>query len=113
MSYLDPPDDLEPPDWYMLLEDALNEPKIPESVATAVRKVLDDWCKASDYPDDYEPPQTSWDDNGCRTCGKPAHGCIYCSEECAPPCVHGNRPDHCDACDHLGDIAYDAMRENR
>lgn len=113
MGYLDPPDDHEPPDWYMMIEEALEEPKIPESVSSAIRKVLDEWAKSCDYPDDYEPPpETDWEDDSCRACGKPANGCVYCSDECAPNCVHGNRPGNCDACDHLGDLAYDAAREN-
>lgn len=31
----------------------------------------------------------------------------------ANPCVHGNVPGDCDACDHLGDLAFDAAREGR
>lgn len=49
-------------------------------------------------------------ENTCRACGKPTD-CLYCSEECAPDCVHGNRPGDCDACDHLSDLAHDAARE--
>lgn len=48
-------------------------------------------------------------ENTCRTCGKPTN-CIYCSDECTPDCIHGNRPHNCDACDHLSDLAYDASR---
>lgn len=111
MGYLDPPDDMEPPEWFMMIEDALNEPRIPETVAEAIRKVLDDWCNTSPY-DDYEPPPDELPDNGCRTCGKPTD-CIYCSDACAPNCVHGNRPGDCGACDHAADLAYDAARESR
>ena len=28
-------------------------------------------------------------------------------------CHHGKRCGNCDACDHLGDLAYDAARERR
>lgn len=61
---------------------------------------------------DYEPPPDDGElpENVCRACGKPTE-CIYCSDECTPDCVHGNRPGECDACDHLSDIAYDAARE--
>ena len=66
-----------------------------------------------DYPDDYDPPcMGEMPDNTCMKCGKPTD-CIYCSDECAPDCIHGNRPGDCDACDHLGDIAYDTARERR
>jgi len=34
---------MEPPDWYTMIEEALNEPDIPDSVAVAMRKILDDW----------------------------------------------------------------------
>jgi len=63
--------------------------------------------------DDWDPgPEPELPDNTCRTCGKPTD-CVYCSDACCPPCVHGNKPGNCDACDYLGDLAYDAMRENR
>jgi hypothetical protein len=108
--YNDPPESPEPPDWYAMIEEALEESNIPESVAEAIRKILDDWCHQPDYPEDYTPPEPQ--ENTCRACGKPT-GCIYCSQECCPPCVHGNKPGDCDACDHLGDLAYDAWRETR
>ena len=111
MGHLDPPDDLEPPDWYAMIEEALDEPDIPDPVAVAIRKILDDWSKPADYPDYYAPLE-ELPDNGCRTCGKPT-GCVYCSDTCTPDCGHGNRPGDCDACDHLGDQAYDADRESR
>lgn len=65
-----------------------------------------------DYP---EPPaEVDFEAGGCRECGAPTE-CVYCSEECAAanPCVHGNVPGDCDACDHLGDLAFDAAREGR
>ncbi len=107
----DPPDEPEPPEWYMMIEEGLDQPDIPDPVAVAIRKVLDDWCKPEDYPD-YSGPDEELPDNTCLTCGKPTD-CMYCSDDCAPDCVHGNRPGECDACDHLGDLAYDAARESR
>ena len=110
MGYLDPPDDLEPPDWYAMIEEALEDPHIPEGVSTAIRKTLDDWCQhPPDYPEDYAPHEPQ--ENTCRACGKPTN-CVYCSAECCPPCAHGNTGD-CDACNHLSDLAFDAARERR
>lgn len=110
MSYPDPPDDMDPPDWYAMIEEALEDPDIPDPVAVAIRKILDDWCVPADYPDYSEPLETHWEDVGCRACGKPSHGCVYCSDACTPNCVHGNRPVDCSACDYLSDIAYDAAK---
>ena len=38
-----PPDHPEPPEWYMTLEDILNEMNPPQSVAQLIRKAIDDW----------------------------------------------------------------------
>ncbi len=50
--------------------------------------------------------------HGCRECGEPTE-CVYC-EKCADKvrCPHGNRYGDCGACDHAGDLAYDASRES-
>jgi hypothetical protein len=109
----DPPEAAEPPDWYCVLEDAANEPGVPQSVSIAVLYALECW--ANSINEHWEPVpfiETPLEANTCRTCGKPTE-CIYCSEECSPPCVHGHKPGHCDTCDHLADLAYDAARENR
>ena len=63
-----------------------------------------------DYPDPpAHLPDPKPEENTCRACGKPTD-CIFCSDKCTPDCPHGNRPGDCDACDHLGDLAYDAAR---
>lgn len=96
--HLDPPETPEPPDWYCQIEEALEDPHIPESVATAIRKILEDWCAHDDYPEDYEPPLEELpDDDVCM----PEH------------CPHQKPWGQCDACDYLGDLAYDAARERR
>lgn len=107
----DPPDYPEPPGWYAMIEEALEESDIPDPVAVSIRKILDDWCKPDDYPD-YGVVLEELYDNSCHTCGKPTD-CYYCSDECTPNCVHGNRPGDCDACDRASDLAYDAARERR
>lgn len=52
------------------------------------------------------------DKSPCRTCGKPTKY-QYCSDGCTPDCPHGSKPDECDECAHLSDLAYDAARESR
>lgn len=50
----------------------------------------------------------------CQRCGEnlseswPYALCEACANK---PCIHGNRPDACDACDLDGDRAYDEARE--
>ena len=111
--HLDPPDTPEPPEWYCMIESALDESDCPEDICVSVRKILDDWCQSYNEERDPDPPSDDYEfQNVCTTCGKPTE-CMFCSEECAPDCRHGNRPGNCDACDHEGDIAYDAARESR
>jgi len=51
----DPPDDQEPPEWYMTLEDVLEQQDPPESVATTIRKAMDDWVEEYNQWQDFEP----------------------------------------------------------
>jgi len=51
----DPPDDQEPPEWYMTLEDVLEQQDPPESVATTIRKAMDDWVEEYNQWKDFEP----------------------------------------------------------
>jgi len=47
----------------------------------------------------------------CRACGKHSPTTIYCSDECAADCPHGERRADCNACDVESDLAFDAGRE--
>lgn len=85
----------------MMLEEALEESDMPEGLSLAIRKLLDDWCKQPDYPEDYEPPMIELPDD------------ILEGFEGPEKCPHGNEWHQCDACDHLSDLAYDAARERR
>jgi len=53
--YNDPPDEPEPPEWYMTLEDVL-EMDPPESVAIVIRKCIEDWTEEYNRSQNYEPP---------------------------------------------------------
>jgi hypothetical protein len=97
-THLDPPDYQEPPEWYMLLEDALQDPHIPVSIVAAVSKAMEDWCSQQGEYDPGPEPVMEIPDN-------------YFSG--AEKCPHDKNWGHCDACDHLSDIAFDAARENR
>lgn len=62
-----------------------------------------------DYPSEPDPP-----DWKCDECGE-QYPCS-CMEEDGPEtdeCPHGNPWEDCGACDHEGDIAFDAAREQR
>jgi len=99
--HLDPPDYPEPPEWYCLIEQILDEHAIPTCASVAVRKALEEWAESHNQEQDQPEPNYSepdWDN----------HYAI------APKsCPHGRPPHDCDACDHLGDLAYDAARESR
>lgn len=112
--HLDPPDEPEPPEWWMMLEDALGDEDMPQPIRHAVHSAMQEWIRDSQpgpEPDNTPEPDDCVE-NTCRTCGKPTD-CIYCSDECAPNCPHGNRPGDCGHCDHLADLHHDAMRESR
>jgi hypothetical protein len=51
-----PPDEPEPPEWYMTLEDVLDGMEPPEAVATAIRKAMEDWIDEINKQYDIEPP---------------------------------------------------------
>jgi hypothetical protein len=113
MNRDDPPDEPDPPEWYANLEDAIEDEDMPEAIAKIIRKAIDDWADEYNAAHEPEPPDEPLPDHtGCRQCGNPSAGCIYCSTDCAAmnPCPHGNTPGDCDACDHLADLAYDASR---
>lgn len=38
-----PPDELEPPDWYQELELTMEDESMPQSVKDGIKKLLDDW----------------------------------------------------------------------
>jgi len=49
----DPPDDQEPPEWYMTLEDVLEQMEPPESVAEAIRAAMEKWVEEYNTQHDY------------------------------------------------------------
>lgn len=68
-----------------------------------------------DVPDLPEPDIDFDPSEHCHECGKPNNnGCMLC-DECGKnaKCRHGNPVGECDACDHEGDLAYNAARESR
>lgn len=100
-SHLDPPDHPEPPEWYMTLEDALEDEHMPKTVKTAVQKVMEDWCNEQN---EYDPgPEPDFSDADYQN-----HYAVQTRK-----CPHGRDHGHCDACDYAGDLAYDAARESR
>ena len=97
--HLDPPDYPEPPEWYMTIEDAADDPVVPAEVKTAIFAALENWCNSQneydqgpepviELPDDYHPDEREH-------------------------CTHGNKWGDCGTCDHLGDLEFDAAREKR
>jgi hypothetical protein len=55
----DPPDEQEPPEWYMTLEDVLEQQNPPQTVADAIRKALEEWVQEYNAQHDIEPPPTN------------------------------------------------------
>lgn len=51
----DPPEYDELPDWFAMLEEACEEPSMPEAVEKAVRDALDKWCAEENARYDIEP----------------------------------------------------------
>jgi len=111
----DPPDYPEPPPCP---EEGCGGVADPETAEQKDGKIVckceecgHEWEIDDDPYDGYEPPEEDYDPgpNTCRNCGEPTD-CVYCSDECAPDCAHGNRPGDCDHCDYLSDIAYDSNR---
>lgn len=39
----DPPDEPEPPEWYMMLDDVLHNTDLPQGIAEAIKKAMNDW----------------------------------------------------------------------
>jgi hypothetical protein len=94
-----PPDDQEPPEWYMTLEDILEQQEPPELVATAIRKAMDDW--AQDYNDQHDiapEPEMTHDEPDIIE---------------SDICPHDNQWGDCGACDYASDVAFDTAREQR
>ena len=60
----DPPDDQEPPEWCMSLEDILDQQDPPESVAIAIRKAIEDWVEEYNKSHDQQPPDDPKDLEG-------------------------------------------------
>lgn len=89
--------------------DPPDEPEIPECCDLEMIVDDDGNCKCSvcdatieahpdiDPPDEVEEPWTPKDE----------------LPQESTECPHGNKWGDCDACDHLGDLAFDAMRESR
>jgi len=99
--HLDPPDDHEPPEWMMTLEDVLEQMNPPQSVADAIRKAMDEWigeCNSEQDPEEPDFSEPDWQ----------IHYAVPLRK-----CQHGNDPSNCDACDYAGDIAYDEARESK
>lgn len=118
--HLDPPEEPDPPQWFMDIEDMIlesqeiaekAETRAAESIRSLAQpcqmlleKVLEmEFSNLPDYDegtvemmlkgfplDDEEPPE-SGEEN----------------------CPHGSPWGECGHCDHLGDIAFDAAREQR
>jgi hypothetical protein len=98
----DPHDYPEPPEWWMNLDDAMEDETMPESVKKAIKEAMDEW--ASTGQEEYDPgPEPDFSDDDFQN-----HYAIK-----ATTCPHGRAPHNCDDCDYLGDIAYDAAREAR
>jgi hypothetical protein len=97
--YNDPPECPDPPEWYCLLEIALED--APESIATAIRSILDKWTDEYNAARDYEE--------------YPSETVIDLPDDFTGPelCPHGEEWTNCDPCDHASDIAYDSAREQR
>ena len=98
--HLDPPDYPEPPEWYMEIEELALDVRVPESVSQALHKALEAWCDEhnADQSPDPDCSEPEWENHYAVPTGK---------------CSHGNPHTACDACDHLGDIAYDTARESQ
>jgi hypothetical protein len=120
--YNDPPDDQEPPEWYMALDDVLDSQRgdMPEEVEAAVRAAMHKW--EEEYNAACSRPEPEQKDEEmpdpalfCQHCGNPNNNgcglCNACGENAK--CAHGNPVGSCDHCDHLADLAYDAARESR
>ena len=63
MNRDEPPEYQEAPEWWLLLEEALNEPLMPPTVEVAVRQAMEDWnaqqfASPDPFPDfgDTSPP---------------------------------------------------------
>ena len=50
----DPPDDQEPPEWYMTLEDVLEGMEPPTFVADAIRNAMEKWVEEYNRQHDIE-----------------------------------------------------------
>jgi len=96
----DPPDDQEPPEWYMTLEDLLEQQEPPQAVADAIRKAMEEWVNEYNAQHDIEPPPTNEEP-------------IDFEEPETDECPHGKEWNDCGACDHASDLAFDAARERR
>jgi hypothetical protein len=64
--YNDPPDEPEAPDWYMTLEDILNDMDPPQSVARLIRKAMDDWVDEHNREQDFEALRDQLFDSNTR-----------------------------------------------
>jgi hypothetical protein len=96
----DPPDDQEPPEWYMTLEDVLEQQDPPQTVADAIRKAMEEWVQEYNAQHDIEPLPDNEEP-------------IDFEELESDECPHGKKWGDCGACDHEGDLAFDAARERR
>jgi hypothetical protein len=97
-SYLDPPEEPEPP-MCEACDDGFGEyvDETEEGVLFRCDSCGHEWR----VPAEPEPDMPDLDD--------------YCADppEMNPLCPHGKEWGECGACDHEGDIAYDAARERR
>lgn len=96
----DPPDEQEPPEWYMTLEDVLEQQDPPQTVADAIREVMEKWVQEHNAQHDIDLLLENQES-------------IDFEESGADECPHGKRWGDCDACDYASDIAFDAARERR
>jgi hypothetical protein len=85
--YNDPPDDQEPPEWYMALDDVLDSQRgdMPEEVEAAVRAAMHKW--EEEYNAACSRPEPEQKDEEmpdpalfCQHCGNPNNnGCGLCN----------------------------------
>ena len=107
----DPPDEPDPPQCPRDGCEGWSDPE-KERIEDGVLMCECDSCTQKWFIEpepEYGPPE--WE---CDECGN-KYPCECMEEEKMEPekCPHGNKPENCDHCDFLGDIAFDSAREAR
>ena len=94
--HLDPPEYDEAPEWYSLIETAIEESP-PASIAAALQKILDDWAdeyNATQQPDEPDYSDADWQNHYSFKLRNPSQQEIEDRE-------------------YAADLAFDAAREKR